>query len=264
MFDNKSNIENLKKGWLETPLPLNTNKYIQPEKFEFYAEKFTLPEHYCAYVFNFFEATFTHKLAQTLNFALMPDKQGLTIQDFSNTLHPEDQYRLIQIEKTIIEFWTKNIMVDNFHYYKAQYGLRAKINGVYQPILLQSIILDMDEESKGIRNNLVCFSDFPYLDRNYIDVLDAVSLNPSLPSYYGISSDNLNQVKDKIKPTLDLSNRELEVLTLISYGKNSQEIAEILFISKNTVDTHRKKMLEKNKAKTISELIRIAINNQLI
>lgn len=264
MFDKNSNINNLKKGWLETPLPLNKNNVITPENFDIYSNKFTLPSRYCAYVFNFFDAVFTHKLVQTPDFQLMQDKEGLTIKDFSDTLHPEDQFRLIQIEKTIIDFWTKNIQLEDFHYYKAQYGLRAKINGEYQPILLQSIILDVDEKSKGIRNNLVCFSEFPFKDRNYIDVLDGISCNPKLPSYYGISSDNLDEVKQIIKPNLDLTSRELEILTLISYGKSSKEIADILSISKNTVDNHRKHMLEKNAANSITELVRIAIKHDKI
>lgn len=264
MFNKKSNLEDLKNGWLETPLPLKKNNLITPEKFEVYADKLTLPKRYCAYVFNFFEATFTHKLVQTPSFPLMQDKEGLTIKDFNDTLHPEDQFRLVQIEKTIIDFWTNNIAIEDFQYYKAQYGLRAKINGEYQPILLQSIILDVDEEGKGIRNNLVCFSDFPFKDRNYIDVLDGISCNPNLPSYYGISSNNLDEVKQIIKPNLDLSARESEILTLISYGKSSKDIAEILSISKNTVDNHRKHMLEKNAANSITELVRIAIKHDKI
>ena len=264
MFNKKSNLENLKKGWLETPLPLTKNNLITPEKFEVYADRFIIPSRYCGYVFNFFDAVFTHKLIQTPDFPLMPDKEGLTIQDFSNTLHPEDQFRLIQIEKTIIEFWTKNIAIEDFHFYKAQYGLRAKINGNYEPILLQSIILDVDEEGKGIRNNLVFFSEFPFDDRDYIDVLDGISCNPELPSYYGIKSDNLDEVKQIIKPKLDLSARELEILTLISYGKSSKDIAEILSISKNTVDNHRKHMLERNAAGSITELVRIAIKHDKI
>jgi len=36
----------------------------------------------------------------------------------------------------------------------------------------------------------------------------------------------------------DLSKREIEVLQLISKGYNNEEIAEKLFVSKNTVKTH--------------------------
>lgn len=57
-----------------------------------------------------------------------------------------------------------------------------------------------------------------------------------------------------------LSVRELEVLKLLTKGKSSKDIAEELFVSKNTVDTHRRKILEKTGAKTTAELIAM-INN---
>ena len=51
------------------------------------------------------------------------------------------------------------------------------------------------------------------------------------------------------------SKREIEVLQLLSKGSNSIEIADKLFISKNTVDTHRRKMLKKTMLKNTSELV---------
>lgn len=44
---------------------------------------------------------------------------------------------------------------------------------------------------------------------------------------------------------LKLTRREQEVLRLMAYGHGSQEIADQLFISLNTVKTHRKKILQK-------------------
>ncbi|MGE5520457.1 MAG: helix-turn-helix domain-containing protein [Candidatus Dadabacteria bacterium] len=55
-----------------------------------------------------------------------------------------------------------------------------------------------------------------------------------------------------------LSKREAEILQLINEGLKSKEIAKKLFISKNTVDNHRKKLLEKLNAKNSSELIYLA------
>ncbi|NQU87104.1 MAG: response regulator transcription factor [Mariniphaga sp.] len=43
----------------------------------------------------------------------------------------------------------------------------------------------------------------------------------------------------------NLSEREKEVARLICKGKTSKEIAEILFLSKHTVDTHRRKIINK-------------------
>lgn len=44
---------------------------------------------------------------------------------------------------------------------------------------------------------------------------------------------------------LGLSNRELEVLDLMSKGMSNQEIAEKLFVSLNTIKTHSSKIFEK-------------------
>jgi DNA-binding NarL/FixJ family response regulator len=42
-----------------------------------------------------------------------------------------------------------------------------------------------------------------------------------------------------------LSEREYEIMQLVEQGKTSREIGEILFISKHTVDTHRRNILKK-------------------
>ena len=59
-----------------------------------------------------------------------------------------------------------------------------------------------------------------------------------------------------------LSNREKEILQLISNGKTSKEIAENLFIAKTTVDTHRKNMIRKLDLASGSELIKYAIDKK--
>lgn len=53
-----------------------------------------------------------------------------------------------------------------------------------------------------------------------------------------------------------LTQRETEVLYLISFSYNSPEIAQKLRISRHTVNTHRKKLLLKLDTKTSAGLIR--------
>jgi len=55
--------------------------------------------------------------------------------------------------------------------------------------------------------------------------------------------------------TETLSRRELQILDLIVEGKTSKEIGAELYISKVTVDTHRRNILEKTKAKSTADLI---------
>jgi DNA-binding NarL/FixJ family response regulator len=58
-----------------------------------------------------------------------------------------------------------------------------------------------------------------------------------------------------------LSKRESEVLKYVLEGKTSSEIADTLFISVNTVHTHRRNILKKTGAGSIIDLLRI---NQII
>ena len=61
-----------------------------------------------------------------------------------------------------------------------------------------------------------------------------------------------------------LTRREKQVLALIAEGMINSEIAEKLFISQTTVDTHRKNLLAKFDARNIASLITIAARLQLI
>jgi len=58
-----------------------------------------------------------------------------------------------------------------------------------------------------------------------------------------------------------LTRREKEVLELIASGLTNQEIADKLFISYSTVDTHRTNLLLKFKAKNVAVLINLASKN---
>ncbi len=61
-----------------------------------------------------------------------------------------------------------------------------------------------------------------------------------------------------------LSIREKEILHLIIEGKNAQEIAAVLFLSKNTVNNHRQNMLNRVGVKDTTGLIMIAKLCQLL
>jgi DNA-binding NarL/FixJ family response regulator len=68
----------------------------------------------------------------------------------------------------------------------------------------------------------------------------------------------------KVMQSEHFSERELEILRLLAKGKNSFEIAEQLFITLNTVKTHRRNMLRKLNASNTSQLLKIGFDNNLI
>lgn len=76
-----------------------------------------------------------------------------------------------------------------------------------------------------------------------------------------------NPIENKpkeVKPHSLLSDREKEILALVAREYSNQEIAEKLFISERTVQTHRKNIFSKTKAKTIVGLIKYAVQNGIV
>lgn len=75
----------------------------------------------------------------------------------------------------------------------------------------------------------------------------------------------VDSILRKEEPTeILLTKREKEVLMLIADGMTNNEIAEKLFISSLTVDSHRKNLITKLNARNTASLIKIAIENNFI
>jgi DNA-binding NarL/FixJ family response regulator len=63
---------------------------------------------------------------------------------------------------------------------------------------------------------------------------------------------------------IDLTEREMVVLKLISEGLTNSEIADKTFTSRRTVETHRRNILDKTKTRNTAALIKFAILNRII
>lgn len=85
--------------------------------------------------------------------------------------------------------------------------------------------------------------------------------NTILKSYIKkAKSGNLEQLRDESL----LSKRELEVLRLFAQGLTNQEIADKLFISIRTVESHKNHIMQRLELKTTVDLIKFAIRNNLV
>jgi DNA-binding NarL/FixJ family response regulator len=76
----------------------------------------------------------------------------------------------------------------------------------------------------------------------------------------------LNSINRKKQPAQhsELSEREIEVLYQICKGFSNNEIADILNISKRTVDKHRENLLSKTNTKNTAGLVMYAIKNGVV
>ena len=88
-------------------------------------------------------------------------------------------------------------------------------------------------------------------------VVEPVQQKPANPA-------NEALFRDSFKKRLTLSRREQEILSLISRGLSSQRIGQTLFISKHTVETHRKNILRKLDFNTSTELVKFAVQHGLV
>jgi len=60
-----------------------------------------------------------------------------------------------------------------------------------------------------------------------------------------------------------LTRRELEVLSCVAEGLTNQQIAEVLFISPRTVETHKTNIMQKLNISDSAKLIRFAVENKI-
>lgn len=90
-------------------------------------------------------------------------------------------------------------------------------------------------------------------------VLEAIRIVAKNGIYF---DDSITTTDVTSKEEIVLSTREKEILRLIGEGKTSQEIADILFIGKSTVDTHRKNILKKMNIQGKTDLIRFAVERK--
>jgi len=72
--------------------------------------------------------------------------------------------------------------------------------------------------------------------------------------------DYLQRVKGEVGPDAErLTTREREVLQLVAEGKSTASIAAILHLSDRTIETHRKRIMDKLGIRSIAELTKYAI-----
>ncbi|WP_026464825.1 response regulator transcription factor [Adhaeribacter aquaticus] len=94
--------------------------------------------------------------------------------------------------------------------------------------------------------------------KNYISA--EITINLLKKNNSTASTENQNESTEFV----ELSKRELEVLKLITDGLTNAEIAEKLFTSKRTIDSHRQRIIEKTQAKNTAALVKYALSNGII
>lgn len=176
----------------------------------------------------------------------------ISLESIFEKIHPEDLPYFVDFESTVTEFF-RQLPPDKVMKYKVRYDYRIRNSaGKYIRVLQQVVAAQSDEEGALLRT-LVVHTDISHLKRDNKMVLSLIGLEGE-PSYIDVKP------LRKFAPSKEvLTRRERDILHLLVQNKTSSEIAEALYISPNTVTTHRKNMLRKVKARSVLELVTLSL-----
>lgn len=136
------------------------------------------------------------------------------------------------------------------------------------------IVVISSHFSKAFIINMIEIGASAYLGKNTApdEVVETIRMVREKGFYYntevmGIIRENIMsplQTKANREQTIDITNREKEVLQLICEECTTQEIADHLFISVRTVDGHRNNLLSKLGCRNTAGLVVYALQNGLV
>jgi len=153
-----------------------------------------------------------------------------------------------------------DVEIENIKRIKKTYG---KINILVMTMYSNEgfILRSIKAGAKGILSNQTSRNEIVeavYTLRNGYEYLGKTITNIVLDSY--LHRSNIDENNDMAQ----LSSRELEVLKLFGEGLTNQEIADKLFISIRTVESHKNNIMKKINLRTTVDLIKFAIRNNII
>lgn len=217
---------------------------------------------YYYYICNLYKVELEYINDKVKEVLKLNSSSDFSVEYIYENIHPDDKNRFIAHEQKVTDFFN-NLPSEKVLKYKVSYDYRLRCgDGTYKWILMQTVTIQTDENGAVIRV-LGVQTDITHLKtNNQPSGLSFIGLEGE-KSYYNVKVDDYISIQPT-NETHNLTNREKEVLGLIVKGKTSVQIASILFISKHTVDSHRKNILRKTNSKSVSELLFKTITEGLI
>ena len=205
----------------------------------------------CFFIFNFQLLEFEY-ISQETQEVLGYDPAEVSTRTIMENVHPEDREWFIACQDAASSFGLA-LPREKKPKYKLQYDYHVKKpSGEYIRILHQAIVIDADEENR-ITRTLIVLTDISHIKPSGKPSMSYIGMDGE-PSYINV---DVNKPFQKCADNLTL--REREILKLLTQGKSSKMIASDLKIAEETVNKHRKNMLQKKQLANTGELIARAI-----
>jgi len=243
-------FDEMKKTWFQ--IAKNHVGNIEPS-FELEIHKkllniFQVGDYYY-YIFNTATAEMEFVSDKILPILKLNKTDDFNVKYIFENIHPEDKNRFIRTEQKVTDFFN-NLQPEQITRYKVSYDYRLrKTDGTYIWVLMQTVTIQSTEDGAVIRV-LGIQTDITHLKTdNKSSGLSFIGLDGE-PSFHNVPIDSLALPSDKEL----FSKREKQVLQLVLEGKSTSQIAEILFISVHTVNSHRKNIFSKSNCSSLVEL----------
>lgn len=164
-----------------------------------------------------------------------------------------------------------NLIISDFHIpHLSGVDLTLRIRKIYPQIKI--LLLTMAEDAPHIREAIKAGVNGYVLKKTGREELEkAIEKIMSGKKYYSeaiideLAANDENDFNNaKPETILSLTEREIEVLRLIALEMSSNEIADKLFISVSTVETHRRNLFQKLNVKSAIGLVKYALKHGLV
>jgi DNA-binding CsgD family transcriptional regulator len=182
---------------------------------------------------------------------------GEGVKSYMTLIHPED----LAIHEQISYLFFQTLEECDYrekHQLKTIFTFRLrKANGDYVEILQLTRILELAPDG-SIQTLLVLLQELSHINhipKRYVHFL-GINQRQRLYEY----QEQSQKMIELALPT----KREKEIIGLLITGWESQQIADKLFVSKHTIDTHRRRILQKFRLKNTQELSHLVSMTQLL
>lgn len=138
------------------------------------------------------------------------------------------------------------------------------INPMMLGCMLNTFVKQMTQNYPNINRVALVTS---YVDKNILkNFKEVIELNDNKQKVINkmLNLQNNNDETSAQNESVDLSNREVDVLVCVAKGMTNKDISDMLNISVHTVITHRKNIVKKTGIKSVSGLTVYALLNNLV
>jgi DNA-binding CsgD family transcriptional regulator len=182
-------------------------------------------------------------------------------EKLTSLFHPNQIPSLIRSMEDSLKYFSEHATIDTGCQYRHTSCMKFKNSqDVYKWFLVDKTIIQVDESGFPIRSFITCTNihDFKKDEILFLNILKKDDSGTYQTVYQNTYNESLTHAED------NLTKRELEIVKFIADGYTNENIAQKLFISLNTVKTHRKFIMKKTNCKGTAELTRLAFSMGII